>query len=220
MSEPIPPSEPIKVDIWSDIACPWCYIGKRRFETGVAKAGENVVVEYHSFELAPDTPVDFDGSTVEFLQRRMGTSAAQVEQRLQQVTDIAAAEGLAWDMAAVRHSNTRKAHRLLHHAKAEGRQSELKERLLRAHFEQGRNVGRDEELAELAVEVGLDRDRVLAVLSGDDYEDAVERDVQLARQYGIQGVPFFVIDGKYGVSGAQEADSFVQVLRTVRAGGE
>ncbi|ASO21274.1 putative DsbA family dithiol-disulfide isomerase [Actinoalloteichus hoggarensis] len=219
MSEPVPPNEALKVDIFSDINCPWCYIGKRRFEAAVAQAGENVLVEYRSYELAPDTPVDFEGTSAEYLHRSRGMPADQVEQRLRQVTDIAAAEGLAYDMPAVRHSNTRKAHRLLHHAKETGVQAELKERLLSAHFEQGRNVGRDEELLALAVEVGLDRDRVSAVLASDEYEDAVEQDLRLARQYGIQGVPFFVIDGRYGVSGAQESEAFVEVLRTVRAGG-
>ncbi|AOS64239.1 DsbA family oxidoreductase [Actinoalloteichus hymeniacidonis] len=214
------PSEPIKVDIWSDIACPWCYIGKRRFETAVAKSGENVVVEYHSFELSPDTPVDFGGSTAEFLSQRKGIPPQQVEQMLTQITELAAHEGLSYDFEILHHTNTRKAHRLLHFAKAEDRQIELKERLLSAYFEQGRHLGKDEELVELAVEVGLDRDRAVEVLAGDEYLDDMEQDMRTAQQYGIRGVPFFVIDGKYGVSGAQEPDTFVAALRTARNGGE
>ena len=159
----------LTVDIWSDVACPWCYIGKRRFEEGVrryqqAEGARPVDVEYHSFELAPDTPVDFEGSEVDFLARHKGMPAEQVHQLVAHVTELAAAEGLAYDFDALRHTNTRKAHQVLHLAKAHGLQRELKERLLRAYFVEGRHVGRDDSLAELAAEVGLDADLVLAAL--------------------------------------------------------
>lgn len=217
-------SESIKIDIWSDIACPWCYIGKRKFEAGAAafaaNAGDDapeVTVEYHSYELSPDTPVDFEGSAVDFLSGHKGVPTAQATQMIERVTGIATAAGLDYDYDALQHTNTVKAHQLLHYAKAHGKQIEAKERLLKAYFVDGRHVGRVEDLADLAVEIGLDRDDVVRSLEADEHLDAVRADQALGQEYGIQGVPFFVIDGKYGVSGAQEAASFTQVLDQVWA---
>ncbi|MFJ4108581.1 DsbA family oxidoreductase [Oerskovia enterophila] len=215
-------SEKVKVDIWSDVACPWCYVGKRRFETALAgfsgrDDAPEVEIEYHSFELAPDTPVDFEGTEVDFLAKHKGMPAGQVEQMLGQMTTVAAAEGLAYDFDALQHTKTLKAHELLHFAKSQGKQVEMKERLLKAYFEQGRHVGRIEELAALAAEVGLDADEVRTVLENGDFEDDVEQDIALARAYGISGVPFFVFNGKYGVSGAQDPAVFTQVLDQVVA---
>jgi hypothetical protein len=126
----------LKVDVWSDIACPWCYVGKRRFAEGVrryqADGGGEVEVEYHSFELAPDTPVDFEGSEADFLADHKGLPLDQVHQMLAQMTEVARAEGLEFDYDSLQHTNTLKAHEALHAAKAAGRQAELKERLLRA----------------------------------------------------------------------------------------
>lgn len=213
-------SEPIKIDIWSDIACPWCYIGKRKFERGAAEFaqlgdGREVEVEYHSFELAPDTPVDFDGTEIDFLVKHKGMPADQVQQMLDRVTGIASDAGLEYDFGILQHTNTVKAHELLHLAKAEGKQLEMTERLLRAYFTEGRHVGRVEDLADLAVEVGLDRSAVVSALESGQYTQAVREDQATAQGYGIQGVPFFVIDGAYGVYGAQEAAAFTQVLEQV-----
>lgn len=209
----------IKVDIWSDIACPWCFIGKRRFEAGLAQftqaSGAQVDVEFHSFELAPDTPVDFEGNEVDFLAHHKGMEPAQVEQMLAQMTQLAAAEGLSYDFDSLQHTKTLLAHQLLHFAKSKGLQHEMKERLLSAYFEQGRHVGRIPDLADLAAEVGLDRDEVVQALEAGTHADAVRADIEQARAYGIGGVPFFVIDGKYGVSGAQEPATFVDVLTKV-----
>jgi predicted DsbA family dithiol-disulfide isomerase len=179
-------STPIKVDIWSDVQCPWCYIGKRKFEDGAAQFGGEVEVEYHSFELAPDTPVDFDGSPKDFLSQRKGIAPDQVDMMLDRVTGIAKSVGLDYDYDHVHQTNTIKAHELLH-------------------------------FAELATTVGLDRDEVVAVLEAQTYLADVKADVAQAEAYGIQGVPFFVIDGKYGVSGAQEAAAFAQVLEQARS---
>jgi predicted DsbA family dithiol-disulfide isomerase len=206
-------SDVIKVDVWSDIACPWCYIGKRKFETGAE--GFDVEVEYHSFELSPDTPVDFDGSAADFLAKHKGMPIEQVRPMLAQVTAVAAEVGLDYDYDALQHTNTVKAHQLLHFAKAQGKQIEMKERLLRAYFVEGRHVGRDEELADLAAEIGLDRDDVLRSLNSNEFLDAVLADQDQAISYGIQGVPFFVVDGKYGVSGAQSPETFTSVLAKV-----
>ena len=209
-------SSPIKVDIWSDVQCPWCYIGKRKFEAGSAAFGGEVDVEYHSFELAPDTPVDFDGSPVDYLSQRKGIPVEQVAQMLANVTGIAASVGLDYDYEHVHQTNTIKAHELLHYAKARGRQLDMKERLLKAYFVDGRHVGRVEDLADLAAEIGLDRDEVVRVLTNETYLADVQADVAQAVAYGIQGVPFFVIDGTYGVSGAQDATTFANVLEQAR----
>lgn len=206
----------VKVDIWSDVACPWCFIGKRRFETAAAEfaaTGGELEVEYHSFELAPDTPVDFDGSEVDFLARHKGIPEDRVVRMLAQMTELGQTEGLAYDYEALQHTNTVKAHELLHFAKARGRQLEMVERLLSAYFEEGRHVGRIDDLADLAAEIGLDRDEVVEALKSEAYLPAVNADKQQAMAYGISGVPFFVIDRKYGVSGAQNPEVFVEVLQ-------
>jgi predicted DsbA family dithiol-disulfide isomerase len=213
-------SEAIKIDIWSDIACPWCYIGKRKFEAGsglFSEAGEDraVEVEYHSFELSPDTPVDFDGSEVDFLAGHKGISSDQVGQMLERVTGIASAVGLDYDYDILKHTNTIKAHELMHFAKAQGKQLEMAERLFEAYFTEGRHVGRVEDLADLAADIGLDRAAAVASLESEEFLADVRADQGLAQEYGIQGVPFFVIDGRYGVSGAQDPTTFAQVLEQV-----
>ena len=147
---------PIKIDVWSDVACPWCYIGKRKLEAGIEQFGGEVEVEYHSFELSPDTPNDFVGSTVEFLAERKGMPVDQVKQMLERVTGIAAAVGLEYDFDSVKHTKTLRAHELLHFAKQHGKQLEMKERIMAAYFEQGRVVSDIDELVSLATDVGLD----------------------------------------------------------------
>src|SRR6195952_5345469 len=216
-------SDAIKIDVWSDIACPWCYIGKRKLENGIAEytaAGSDgalipIEVEYHSFELAPDTPVDFEGSEIDFLAAHKGLKPEQTKEMLARVTGIAETVGLHYDYDALQHTNTIKAHQLIHYAKAHGVQLEMKERLLKAYFEEGRHVGRDEDLADLAAEIGLDRDDVLRSLRENEFLSAVKADQAQAIEYGIQGVPFFVFDQKYGVSGAQDASTFAQVLTQI-----
>lgn len=210
-------STPLKVDVWSDIACPWCYIGKRKFELGAAEAGIPVEVEYHSFELSPGTPVEFPGSHDEFLAQKMGISLEQAKAMGERVTGIAAGVGLNYDYDALQTTNTVLGHQLLHYAKARGLQLEMKERLLKAYFEEGRHVGRIPELADLAAEVGLDRADVERSLTAGEHLDDVRADIALAGQLGIRGVPFFVFEQQYGVSGAQEAATFADVLRQVAA---
>jgi len=209
-------SRRVKVDIWSDIACPWCFVGKRRFEKAVAAFAEDggeVEVEYHSFELAPDTPVDFAGSEVDFLVQHKRMPAEQVTGMLGQMTEMAATEGLSYDFSALQHTNTVLAHQLLHLAKAQGRQLDMKERLLAAYFEEGRHVGRIEDLADLAAKIGLDRDAVMQALTAGTYAADVEADRDQAVDYGIGGVPFYVFDSRFAVSGAQEPGVFEQALR-------
>ena len=215
-------SEPISIDIWSDIACPWCYIGKRNLEAGLAATAEDddapeVSITFHSFELSPDTPVDFSGDEADFLMGHKGMPRAQVEQMLDRVTGIAKDAGLEYRFDLLQHTNTVKAHELLHHAKAQGRQHDMEERLMSAYFTEGRHVGRIEDLADLAAEIGLDRDAALDALQTERHLADVRADQAQAQAYGIQGVPFFVIDGQYGVSGAQPPEAFAGVLRELWA---
>lgn len=212
----------IHVDVWSDVACPWCYIGKRRFEEGVRRLLESapyadVQVTYRSFELAPDQPLDETSTVVEYLSERKGIPRPQVEQMMEHVAHVAQAEGLTYDFDAVQQTRTLKAHELLHLAKAHGVQDAMKERLLAAYFEQGRHVGRIEELAALAAEVGLDPDEVIAALKAGRYAADVQADIEQAREFGISGVPFYVLDGRYGISGAQPAETFAAALGQVLA---
>jgi predicted DsbA family dithiol-disulfide isomerase len=208
-------SDAIKVDIWSDVQCPWCYIGKRKFEAG--SEGFDVEVEYHSFELSPDTPVDFDGTPADYLAQRKSLPMAQVEQMIDRVAGIAKSVGLDYDYDHMHQTNTVISHELIHFAKSKGRQIEMKERLLKAYFINGEHVGRIPDLVAIAVELGFDEAEVTEALESHRYLADVKADVALAQEYGIQGVPFFVIDGKYGVSGAQEAQTFANVLAQVQA---
>lgn len=206
----------MQIEIFSDIACPWCFVGKRRFERALeqfrASHDDEVEVVYRSFELSPDTPVDFTGSSVDFLVQHKRMPVAQVEQMLAQMTELAAGEGLAYDFDTVQHTNTRRAHELLHHAKAHGVQAALKERLLAAYFEQGRNVADVDELVDLGADVGLDRDATREALTTSRYAGAVQADIDQAVDYGIGGVPFYVVDGRMGISGAQSSETFLAAL--------
>lgn len=215
-------TDPITIEVWSDVACPWCYIGKRNLETGLADAARDddapeVVVTYRSYELSPDTPNDLEGSERDYLVQHKGMPAAQVDEMLARVTDVAANAGLHYDFDSVKPTGTVKAHELLHFAKEQGRQLEMKERLMAAHFVEGRHVGNVDELVALAAEVGLDADAARVALESERYLDEVRADQAQATAYGINGVPFFVIDGKYGVSGAQPPAAFSQIVRQLWA---
>lgn len=214
-------SNVIDVQIWSDVQCPWCYIGKRKFEAAVeqfrAEGGE-VSVTYRSFELAPDTPVDFEGTPIDYLSERKGISPEQAQRMVDRVSQIAASVGLEYHYDRIHQTNTVLAHELLHFAKQHGKQAELKERLLRAYFTEGRHIGRADELSDLAAGVGLDREAAASALADHTFLSDVKADMAQAVAYGIQGVPFFVIDAKYGISGAQESASFLAALH--QAAGE
>ena len=215
-------NDAISIDIWSDIACPWCYIGKRNLEQGLATIADDddapqVTVTFHSYELAPDTPVDFDGDEVDFLSNHKGMPRKQVQPMLDRVAGVAKGVGLDYRFDLLKHTNTVKAHELLHHARVKGRQAEMAERLMAAYFTEGRHIGRVGELVDLAASVGLDPEETRRALESEQYLDAVRRDQAQARAYGIQGVPFFVVDGKYGISGAQPAETFASVLRDLWA---
>lgn len=213
-------TDAIKIDVWSDIACPWCYIGKRNLEKGLAETASDadapaVEVTYHSFELSPDTPVDFEGDELDFLAGHKGMPRERVSEMLENVTGVAANAGLEYRFDLLQHTNTVKAHELLHFAKAQGAQLPMAERLMAAYFTEGRHVGRVDDLVDLAGEAGLDADAAREALESGQYLPAVRADQAQAQAYGIQGVPFFVIDGKYGVSGAQPPEAFAQSARQV-----
>jgi len=207
-------TDKITIDVWSDIACPWCYIGKRNLETGLAQTAADpdapqVEVTFHSFELSPDTPVDFEGDELDFLAGHKGMPRERVREMLDQVTGVAAGSGLEYRFDLLQHTNTVKAHELLHFAKAQGRQNEMAERLMSAYFTEGKHVGRVDDLVALAAEVGFDADEVRDALESSRHLADVRADQAQAQAYGIQG------DGKYGVSGAQPADAFAQITRQV-----
>jgi predicted DsbA family dithiol-disulfide isomerase len=207
----------MRIEIWSDVVCPWCYVGKRRLEHALAgfEHRDDVEVVFRSFELDPTAPRHGLEPTTTVLARKYGRSEAEMRQMQEQLIELAAAEGLAFRLFDNVHTNTVDAHRLLHLALETGGpalQRELKESLLSAYFEQARDVGDHDVLAAVAVEAGLDEARVRAVLETEEYADEVAADVAQARAYGATGVPFFVIDQKYGVSGAQPAEVFGEVL--------
>ncbi|WP_375388607.1 DsbA family protein [uncultured Amnibacterium sp.] len=210
-------TDPVKVDIWSDVACPWCYIGKRRFEAGAAAAGVPVEVEYHSFELSPDTPVDFEGSAAEFLSGHKGIPVEQARAMTDQVSAIAAEVGLAYHYEDIRHTRTLLAHELLHLAKARGKQLEAAEALFKAYFVDGGHIGHVDDLVALAGSIGIDEAEARAALIDHRYAGDVQADHAQAVAYGIRGVPFFVVDGRYGVSGAQSPETFAGALTQVAA---
>ena len=205
----------MNVEIWSDVVCPWCYIGKRRFERAVASFGHpgELTVTYRSFELDPDAPVQRTGTYAEHLAGKYGMTIAQAGRAGEQMTERAAADGLEFRFDLIRGGNTFDAHRLLHLARDQGLQPEMKERLLRATFTEGLPIADKPTLMRLATEAGLPAARVQAVLDGDAYAGAVRADEQQAARYGITGVPFFVADGKYAVSGAQPPEVLLRLLR-------
>ena len=208
----------IKVDIWSDVQCPWCYIGKRKFEAGVAASGAEVEVVYHSFELAPDTPLDFVGTPTDYLVNRKGIPRARAVQMNEHVSALAAQVGLEYHLDTAKQVNTVRAHELTHFAKAEGQQLPMIERLFRAYFTESRNLGSIDELTVLAGDIGLDPVKAEHALRNNTYLPAVKADVRTAARYGINGVPFFVFDDTYGVSGAQPAETFAAVIAEIRSG--
>jgi predicted DsbA family dithiol-disulfide isomerase len=204
----------MKVEIWSDVVCPWCYIGKRRFESALARFShrDDVEVVWRSFELDPSAPERRAGDNAERLAAKYGMSRQQAVDSQDRLTQMAAQEGLAFHFDKTQSGNTFDAHRLLHLAAEGGVQDEVKERLFRAYFSEGEPIGEAETLVRLVAEVGLASADAEAVLASDRYAEEVRAEEHEATQLGINGVPFFVVDRRYGVSGAQPADVLLQVL--------
>lgn len=206
----------MRVEIWSDIACPWCYVGKARFEKALAAFPhrEQVEVVHRSFELDPGRAKDDIQPVISMLTKKYGMSEAQAEAGEDNLGTQAAAEGLPYRTRGRDHGSTFDMHRLLHFARAQGRQVELLDLLYKANFAEERSVfDGDERLVELAGAAGLDADAVREVLADPEaYADEVRADEREAAELGANGVPFFVLDRKYGVSGAQPAEVFTRAL--------
>jgi predicted DsbA family dithiol-disulfide isomerase len=205
----------LRVDVWSDIACPWCYVGKRRLEAALRRVPfrDSVHVTWRAFELDPSAPaVQKAVPYAQRLARKYGSSVPEAQAKLDQMTEMAARDGLELRFDRVRQTSTFDAHRLIHLGGERGVQDAVKERLLRAYFTEGEPLGDREALVRLAGEAGLDANEARAVLAGDAYSDAVIADEREARELGIRGVPFFFLAGKYGVSGAQPAELLATAL--------
>lgn len=206
----------MRIEIWSDVVCPWCYIGKRRLETAIEETGLKPEIIWKSFELDPSSPKEATQSVVEHLADKYGGGIAGAQQMMDRVEAVAAEEGLLYRLSESKRANTVDAHRLLHLALAEGgttMQGELKEELLAAYFLRTENPADHAALKAAALKAGLDEARVDEVLAGKEFTDEVESDVREAASLGATGVPFFVIDRKYGISGAQPTEVFAQALR-------
>jgi len=204
----------MRIEIWSDVVCPWCYIGKRRLEQALAEFdhGDQVEVLYRSFELDPSAPQEAVETTVEALARKWGTDVAGARQAMARGDEVAAEVGLHFRHHDAPRARTIDAHRLLHLARDLGLQAELKEALLAAYFTRGESMGDHDVLRKAAADIGIDPARADEVLTTDQYADAVEADLREAVSLGATGVPFYVVDRKYGISGAQPTEVFAQVL--------
>ena len=204
----------MQIEIFSDVVCPWCYIGKRRFEEALSAFAhqDQVTVTYRSFQLDPSSPTTSELTLEQMLAAKYGRSIQQARAMNDRVSDLAATVGLDFRLQDAHPANTFRAHRLLHFAASQGLGNELTERLMRGYFSEGVRIGDRDELLRLAVEIGLDRSAAADVLDSDAFETEVRADIELARAFGATGVPFFVFDRKYAVSGAQETALFTEVL--------
>ena len=207
----------MKIEIWSDVVCPWCYIGKRRMEKAIDafEHADEVEVHWRSFQLDPGAPTEPTEGTGAMLARKYGQSPEGAKQMQDRVEAVAAEDGLIYRLSETLHLNTVDAHRLIHLGHEQGGndlQGRVKEALLKAYFTDARNVANHAVLREVGVGAGLDATRVDEVLAGSEYAAEVHADMEQAHAYGATGVPFFVVDQKYGVSGAQPVEAFTQVL--------
>ena len=198
----------MRIEIWSDVVCPWCYIGKRRLESALADFPhrDQVEVVWRSFQLDPSAPTTPTETVLDMLGRKYGAGQDAIDR----VEALAAEEGMLFRHGQAPHVNTLDAHRLLHAAGV--KRGELKEALLHAYFVEAQNVADHDVLARVATEVGLDDVTVKSVLTSDEHADDVEADIRQAAAYGATGVPFFVVEGRYGISGAQPTETFRHAL--------
>ncbi len=202
------------VEIWSDVMCPFCYIGKRRFEEALAQYPnrDSVTVVWRSFQLDPSLVTDPSKTVAQSLAEKKGWSAEETTQMIDYVTNMAKGSGLTYHFEKAVVANSYDAHRFTHYAKSKGKQLEAEEALFAAYFTHGKNTANHEVLADLGQSIGLDRDDLLRTLASDAFRAEVEADLELARGFGINSVPFFVFDRKSAVSGAQESSVFLKAL--------
>jgi predicted DsbA family dithiol-disulfide isomerase len=205
----------VNVEIWSDIACPWCYVGKRRFEAALAQFEhrDDVHVTWRSFELDPAAPAEREGDRAAHLASKYGVTVEQARDMERQMTDTAAGDGLDFHFERARSGNTFDGHRLVHLAAAHGLQDAMKERLLRAYLSDGELVSDRETLVRLAVEVGLDGDEARDALATGRFAAEVRDDERAAAELGISAVPFFVVDRARGAAGAHPPEALLDLLR-------
>lgn len=204
----------MKVEIWSDVMCPFCYIGKRKFEKALDgfPYKNNIEVEWKSFELDPTLKTDPNTSIYQYLSKRKGWSLEQTKQISQQVVEMAKQVGLTFNMDKAVVANSFDAHRLSHLAKSKGLQDKMEERLFSAYFTEGKNTGDQNTLIELGKEIGLNETEIKSMFASDLYINEVKQDEIKAQQVGARGVPFFVLSNKYAISGAQESQTFLNAL--------
>jgi predicted DsbA family dithiol-disulfide isomerase len=209
----------VRVDVWSDLVCPWCYIGKRRFENALARFDRHgeVRVVHRSFQLNPAAPRERTSSRREMLMQKYRLSPTQAVEMDARMTTTAAAEGLEFHLEGTVTGNTFDAHQLVHLAHAHALQDAVIERFYRAYFTEQRSLFATDSLVDLAGEAGLDREQAAATLRSNRYAESVEADIDFARQLGVTGVPFFVINDRYGVSGAQAPETFLDLFQRVAA---
>ncbi|KPL60010.1 DsbA family oxidoreductase [Rossellomorea vietnamensis] len=207
----------MKIEVWSDYVCPFCYIGKRHLEKALEDFPhrDSVEIEFKSFELDPGAPVNTEYSIQELLSKKYGTSLEEAKSMTDRMSQQAATVGLDFQFDSSIPTNTFEAHRLTKYAKTIGKEAEMTEILLYAHFTLSKHIGDRETLVELAKQAGLGEEETVAVLEGSDFSEEVRRDEEEARQIGVQGVPFFVINRKYAISGAQPSDVFLNSIQKV-----
>lgn len=210
----------MKIEIWSDIACPFCYIGKRKLEKAIQKLQDSsgIQIEWKSFQLNPNLITNEDLNSLVYLSKTKGWSIEKTLQITAQVVVLGKEQGLDFDFEHTVVANTKQAHRLLHFAKENAKQNELKERLFQAYFEEGKNIDRQDILIQCAEAVGLPGKEAKQVLDSANFDQEIDQDVNEARQIGVQGVPFFVFDRKYGISGAKADEVFDQTLQQALQG--
>lgn len=207
----------MKVEIWSDVMCPFCYIGKRRFESALKAEGiEDVQVIYRSFLLDPDLETDPQKDVVHHLSEKKGMPLDEAKKMFDYVTEMAAEEGLNYNLSQAVVANSRNAHRLLHFAKSKNKQVAFKEILLKSYFEDGENIDDLQTLQSIGASIGLDSAAIERVFNTADFTEDVIKDIQRAQQIGVKGVPFFVFDEKIALSGAQPLTTFREVIQKVK----
>lgn len=204
----------MKIEVWSDYVCPFCYIGKKQLEIALDELGygEAIEVSYKSYLLDPSTPVDTTSSVYEELSRKYQISLDEVKKMTANVTARAKEVGLEYNFDDMKSANTVKAHRLAKWAETEGKEQQFTERVLKAYFLEGEAIGQTDVLLTLAKEVGLSAEKAHQVIESDEYMEQVQQDIAVAQNLGVRGVPFFVIDNKYGISGAQPQEVFEQTI--------
>lgn len=208
----------MRVDIWSDVVCPFCYIGKKRLEHVAEEAGIELEIHWHSFELDPDAPAKHDTSNTERLAKKYGRSYAEIEDMERNVAAMAAAEGIDFQWQKANSGNSFNAHRIIHLAQSKGLGNEAEEAFFHAYMTEGLAIGEREVVEEIASRIGLDNAEVEYVLDSDELADFVRHDEKIAReQLNVTGVPFFVFDQKLALSGAQPREIFLQALQQAQS---